>query len=244
MQQDPFAPKYGNVPATPIPTYGGMPVQPPKKHMNILLVPLILTVVFLLAAIGFGVWAFMSRQDYKNNVDPKIASAVAIAQEQTKTEKDKEFIEKEKAPYKTYSGPQVAGSLSIQYPKTWSAFVTETESGSNLVDGYFHPNFVPGVQSGTDFALRVKVVSKSYDEELKQFESKAKQGKVRISPYKAAKLPAGTVGARIDGEINPGQQDSLILFPLRDKTIEFSTESAQFVPDFDSIIMANMTFAP
>ena len=79
---------------------------------------------------------------------------------------------------------------------------------------------------------------------MKQFASKSKTGKVTISPYSAPKLPAGTIGSRVEGEINTGQQGSMVVFPLRDKTIEISSESAQFKNDFDSIILANLTFVP
>lgn len=225
--------------------FGGMPVGQPKKGMNILLIPFILTIIFLIGAICFAAWAFMGRQDYKLNSDKKVAEAVVIAQKQTTSANEKDFLEREKSPLKEYKGPQSAGTITIKYPKTWSAFVTETlTTGGTPVDGYFHPNYVPGLESGTDFALRVRVLSKQYADQLKQFESKAKTGKVKISPYTSPKLPQGTVGARVDGEINTGQQDSMILFPLRDKTIEISTESAQFLSDFNNIILANLTFVP
>ncbi len=242
--QDPFVPKYGQVPQAPVPTYGGMPIQAPKKGMNILLIPFILTLIFLLAALGFGVWAFMGMQDYKNNVEPKIAQAVAIAEQETATAKDAEFVEKEKNPLRTYKGPQAFGSVVVQYPKTWSAFVTENDSNEEPVEGYFHPSYVPGLESGTDFALRIKVSNRSYADELKEFESKTKSGAIRISPYRAPKLPESVVGSRIEGEINKGQQVVMVMFPLRDKTISISTESAQFVKDFDAIVMANFTFVP
>jgi hypothetical protein len=247
MQNDPFAPKYGvgnNAQPTPPLQYGGMPVGQPKKRLNVLLVPFILAVLFLLGAIGFAVWAYTGMQDYKLNVQPKIDQAVAIAEEKTKTEKDKEFVEKEKSPVRTYKAPQTAGSLVITYPKTWSAFVEESDKNNELVNGYFHPSYVPAVDSETDFALRVEIVSESYDQVLKQFEGKVKSGKLKISAYKAPKMPAGLVGARVDGEINTGQQDSMVIFPLRDKTIKVSTESAQFLGDFNNIILANLTFQP
>lgn len=247
MNQDPFAPKYGvgHSQQQPQPLqYGGMPVGQPKKKLNVLLIPLILSIIFLLAAIGFGAWAYMGMQDYKLNVQPKIDQAVAIAEEKTKTEKDKEFVEKEKVPVRTYKAAQTAGSLVITYPKTWSAYVEESDKSNDIVNGYFHPSYVPAANSGTDFALRVEVVSTSYDQELKQLESKVKSGKVKISAYKAPKMPAGLVGARVDGEINTGQQDSMVMFALRDKTIKVSTESAQFLGDFNNIVLANLTFEP
>jgi hypothetical protein len=186
----------------------------------------------------------MGMQDYKLNVQPKIDQAVEIAKQETATAKDAEFVEKEKNPLETYKAGQVAGNLTILYPKTWSAYVEESTEDETVVNGYFHPSYVPSAESGTDFALRVEVISRSYDEELKQLESKAKSGKVKISAYKAPKMAEGQVGARIDGEINPGQQDSMVMFPLRDKTIKISTESAQFLGDFNNIVLANLIFQP
>lgn len=247
MQQDPFAPKYGNVPPTPqpVPTYGGMPVQQPKQGMNPLLIPLIVTGLLLVGALVFGMWAFAGMQDYKNNVQPKIDKAVAIAKQETSTAKDAEFVEKEKSPVREYKGPQVAGSLVITYPKTWSAYVNEGSNGNGLIDGYFQPDFVPNIQNAdTDFALRVKVLSQSYDSVLKQYESQLKAGKVTIAPYKAPKMAEGTTGVRIVGEIKAGQQDNMVLFPLRDKTIQISTESNQYLGDFNNIVLANLTFVP
>ncbi len=52
--------------------------------------------------------------------------------------KDNEFIVREKQPLQTYTGPSAFGSISVKYPKTWSAYVDETNS-STPVDGYFHP---------------------------------------------------------------------------------------------------------
>ena len=159
MQPDPFAPKYGvTQPNAPTMQYGGMPVAQPKKGINVLLIPLIIAVVLLLSVSGAAIWAYMGMVDYRDNVEPKIAQAVAIAKEKTSTQKDNECLEREKQPLKTYTGPPVAGNLSFQSPKTWSGFVSEADS-AELVNGYFHPDVVPGVDSKTDFALRVQVVS-------------------------------------------------------------------------------------
>jgi len=231
------------------PPYGqGFPTQmvaPPKKDFNVLVVPLVISVLFLLGAIGFGVWAYMERQDYKNNSDQKAAAAAEVAKQQAESAKETEFIEREKEPLKEYNGPSSYGSLKILYPKTWSAFITETNSGPVPLDGYLHPNFVPGVQSGTSFALRVQVVNKKYDQEMKQFESKVKAGKVKAEPYQAPKVKTEeTLGSRITGEIDQGKQSVMVLIPLRDKTLKISTESPQFIGDFDKIIMENLTFSP
>lgn len=232
-----------NQPFQPYPEQPPLPPKPKQHHAWNLIVPLVVSVVFLLAALVFGMWAFSSRADYKNNSDKKAADAVAIAVQRESSRKDKEFVEKEKLPLKKYLGPPDFGTLEISYPKTWSAFVTELDKGSTPVDGYFHPNFVPGLQSGTAFALRVQVTSQAYDQELKQFESKGKTGKVKITAYSPKNVP-GVTGARVDGEISTGQQGTMILLPLRDKTIKISSETQQFIGDFNSIILENLKFVP
>lgn len=247
QQNDPFAPKYGVGPQTPPPPqqYGGVPVGQPKKGMNILLIPFILAVFLLFGALGFGFWAYDGMQDYKNNVQPKIDKAVAIAEERVSSEKDKEFVEREKKPVKSYKAPQNAGSLSIEYPKTWSAYVEEPQSGSEIVNGYFHPNYVPSEASGTDFALRIEVINRNYDQELRSYESKTKNGKVTVSAYEAPKMKGKKIiGVRINGELNTGQQGSMAMFQLRDKTIKVSTQSPQFVGDFENIILNSLVFEP
>ena len=73
-----------------------------KGSVNVTAISLIVTVLFLLVSIGFGAWAFMSREDYKNNVDQKIAAAQEVTKKETETAKDNEFLEKEKQPLKKY----------------------------------------------------------------------------------------------------------------------------------------------
>lgn len=208
-----------------------------------LIASVIILVILLLGALSFGVWAFTSRQDFKNNTDKKISSAVAIAKQQEGSVKEKEFVERDKNPLKAYKGPANYGSLDVQYPRTWSAFVTELSTGINNVDGYFHPGFVPGVQSGTDYALRMQTISQSYTQIAKQFDGLVKSGKVKVSPYATAKVP-GVTGIRVEGEIVKGQKTTMVVLPLRDKTVKIWTESPQFVTDFDTIIMTNFNFVP
>jgi hypothetical protein len=142
--------------------------------LNALLIPLIFAILFFLGAAGFSYWAFISRQDYKNNTDQKIASAVETAKKQTLATDAKNFAEAEKKPLRTYTGPAAFGSLQVQYPKTWSAYVAVPagSGGGNPVDGYFHLATVPNIQNPVNvFALRVQVVQQSYDQVLSSFKS-------------------------------------------------------------------------
>lgn len=210
--------------------------------MSALLIPLILAVVFFIGALGFGLWSYNSRQDYKNNTDQKIATAVDVAQKQTATQKDTEFIQREKEPLKEYKGPDAYGSIDLRYPKTWSAYIVE--NGPSLpLDAYWYPNFVPSTQSDTSFALRLQVTNKKFSEELKTYDTSVRTGKVKAQPYKPKNVD-GVIGERLDGEVVRGKHGIMILLPLRDKTIKIWTEAQQYQPDFINNVLSNFNFTP
>jgi hypothetical protein len=198
----------------------------------------------LLSSIGFGVWAFMERDTYKNKTDKVVTQAVDIAKQEVSDQKDKDFLEKEKEPLQPYAGPAAYGSVTLKYPKTWSAYVNEESgNGATPIDGYFHPDFVPGLQSGKQFALRLHVLNQAYDQALKKYESSIKAGKIKAAPYVAPKVPNIT-GMRLEGEIEQGKFGVLIVLPLRDKTVQVGTETKDFVKDLDTLVLPNFTFIP
>lgn len=200
-----------------------------------LLIPLVLVSVLLLTAIGFGAWAFAGRQDYKNNVDAKIAEAVKESNNLLTIEKEADFAEREKEPFTTYKGPSAFGSLSITYPKTWSAYILEVGSGPTPVEGYLHPRFVPNTQSETSFALRFDVLDSNYDQQVKKFESKIKSGKITAAAYRAPKVE-DIAGLLLEGEIDIKKTGTMVILPMRDKTIRIWTEGQDFRKDFDKML--------
>lgn len=206
------------------------------------LIAFILTLLVLFGVTGFGFWAYAGKQDYKTNVDAKIAVAVQDAQKKLSDQKTIEFAEKEKLPLRSYTGPAAYGSLGLSFPKTWSAYITESDRGNAPVDGYLNPNFVPDILNNS-MALRFQVINTEYSQTVKPFESQVKSGKITISPYAAPKAPT-IVGLRVNGQVASGKQGSMIVLPLRDKTLKVWTESTQFIPDFDTIILPNLTFIP
>ncbi|MEO8104796.1 MAG: hypothetical protein ABI602_00465 [Candidatus Saccharibacteria bacterium] len=212
--------------------------------INILLIPFILAVVFLIAAVSAGAWAYSGRQDYKNNVDQKISAAVEIAKQQESTQKDNQFAEAEKKPLKTYSGPQASGSLIIKYPKTWSSYVDDSSVGGTPVDGFFYPGTVPSITAtSSTFALRVQVLSQAYNDVLNNLKGLQQQGKITVDAYKLPNVPS-VIGVMVIGQIVPDKDVSMVILPLRDKTIEISTQGDQFRSDFTANILPNLSFSP
>lgn len=208
---------------------------------------LVVTGFLFFVSLWFGLWAFTSREDFKNNVDKKVAAAVSVAQKQTASEKDNEFVEKEKQPLKSYQAPEAYGSLTFSYPKTWSSLIDESGGTGIPVNGYFYPNFIPGLGSAASlsvsYALRVQVSSTTYAAAVKAFDPQATSGQVKVIPFKPDKV-AGVVGVRIDGTIVVGKQGAMVILPLRDKSIQVWTESNQFVPDFNGNILPSLTYSP
>lgn len=217
-----------------------------RGFINILLVPLILTSVLLVATMAFGFWAFSSRQDYKNNSDKKAAAAADESKKATQEADAARYFKEAKNPLKTYTGPAAFGSVTLQYPKTWSAYIAEarTTQSSMPVNGYYHPNIVPDTTNlENSFALRIQVVAQPYATVLAPFTSLAQEGKVAVQPFTLAKVPT-VVGTRITGQIESNKQGSMVVFPLRNLTLKVWTQSADFLPDFNDIILPNLSFAP
>ncbi len=208
-----------------------------------LLVPLAVVSALLLFSLIFGTWAFAGRQEYKNNVDAKIAEAVAATEETVALRKDAEFAEASKLPYRTYQGPSTYGSLNISYPKNWSSYIDESGRGNTPVSGYGHPDFVPSTSvRENNFALRFEVQNTAYDAAVKSFDSSVRSGSVRASAYRAPKVDS-VLGMRLEGEIESRKQGVMVLLPLRDKTIKIWTEGQDYRTDFAKIL-EEFSFTP
>ncbi len=205
--------------------------------------PLILPfVVVLLLALGFGVfsvWAYSSYNDQKSNVDAIVATEVVAAKKDQEEALRAEFAEEQKSPYKTYVSPSTLGSVKIVYPKSWSAYVQAKETGAVKLEGYFHPDFVPSTDSDILYATRVSLSSSDYTKELASYQKKVEKGELRAKSITIS----GTKGTRLDGLIEREVNGAIVLLPLRDKTLMISTESTDYMADFNKII-SNLTYSP
>jgi hypothetical protein len=216
-----------------------------RGAINILLVPLILAVLFFVAALGFGFWAYGSQQDYKNNSDQKVAVAVQEAITATQETDAAKYAEEAKKPYDQYIGPAAFGNITLNYPKTWSAYVQEDESGNKPINAFLHPKVVPDTgEKDNAFALRIELVQDSYDQVTESFKGALSASKVSLEPYKLAKVPS-VVGSRIEGQITSTKQGTMVILPLRNMTLKIWTEdNANFKGDLDTHILPNLSFVP
>ncbi len=215
-----------------------------RGAINLLLIPFIMILLFFFGAVGFGVWAYNQRTHYKDHSDQEVTAAVNKAIDSQKQIDAANYAEQAKKPYDTYIGPAAFGNVTVNYPKTWSSYVVENDKGGNPISGYFQPGTVPNViDPDNSFALRVELVSTSYDTVLSQFKASVTAGKVTVAPYTLPKVPS-IVGSRIEGQITPTKQGVMVVLPLRNMTLKIWTESNDFKGDLDTHILPNLSFVP
>lgn len=208
-------------------------------------------VVLVSALLGVGFFALSAnsaKQDLQKNLDAKVAVAVEEAKKVQAEELRKQFDEESKSPNKTYKSPVSSGSISFSYPKTWSAYVIEGTNSNQPINGYFHPDVVPGVQAQEGvYALRVEMLNTDYSQVVSGLSTQNKAGSLTASAYippKMENVANVQPGTRFDGVIEQKKNGSLVIMKVRDKTLKIYTESNDFLRDFNNTILPSLTFAP
>lgn len=201
----------------------------------------VLLVVALVSSLGFGMWAFSDAQSAKSDVDTQIANATAAAVKEAEDAKDAEFAEEEKNPFKRYIGSETYGTLSFDFPKSWSVYEVDNTSNA-ILNFYAHPNSIPGLENDVNFAFRVQILDSPYESEAGRLQSAADNGSVAVEPFRAENVPS-ELGIFATGEVVNNKQGAMVILPQRDKTFRLWTESETFVADFQNII-ATIDFVP
>lgn len=188
--------------------------------------------VLVLGLGSFSIWAFVAYNDAQSDLDNKIAVAVAKAKEDKGEEDEAKFAEREKQPNKVFKGPDDYCSLTFQYPKTWSAFESEQVSNGGDFKAFLNPDVVPPVTSTQQYALRVLIEQKGFDDVLGQYEGLVQKGDLKQSTTASE----GNQGARLTGNFSKNIRGDAVLYRCRDKTITIRTDADTFKSDFDKII--------
>jgi len=222
---------------------GGMNSQQ-RGSLNVLLIPVIFLSIFLVGAIVFSYWAFSGRENYKNNSDQMVTTAVNNAVQQTQKNDAQKYAQAAKYPLATFTGPSAFASISFKYPKTWSAYVAEESASSTPINGYFYPAVVPDVTSQSNaYALRVQLLEQPYSNIMQQFTGQVTGGQLSVSQYVAPKLP-NVIGSKLQGQLTTDKQGTMVILPVLNMTLEIWSESTQFQSDFINSVLPNLTFQP
>jgi len=203
-------------------------------------------IIFALLAIGLGgafFWAFSQMNDYKNNSDQKVAVAVAAAKTEQQKQLQAQFNEDYKKPFLTFQSSSDFGSVSFQYPRTWSQYIAKN---SDSLQVYFYPVAVPPIDVKTPFALRVTVTNQDYASVLNNYQSLVKSGKLSATTLTIGKTDtfAGYQGTRIDGQFSATINGSVAIFQIRTTTLQIFTDSSDYLNDFNNTILPSLKFQP
>ena len=197
-----------------------------------LLITTIALAVLLAGTGGAAVWAYMNYTDQKNNVDAKVAVAVAEANKKQADKLEAEFLKREQLPYEQFVGPDDYGRLMFDYSKTWSVHVAEDTSNGNRFEAYLNPGIVPPLDDSTQFALRVTIEDKDYEDVLDDYSNRVENGELRSSGVSVD----GNNGTRLDGSFSDDIRGSAVIYKIRDKTVTLRTDAETFRPAFDELI--------
>lgn len=194
----------------------------------------IFIIVSLLAVtfIGLFIWMFIMWSNADSNIEGQINAAVTTAVSAKESELNAKFEEQQKYPYKTFTGPADYGSLTFEFPKTWSAYVAKDASSGGNLEAYFNPDVVTATSISAINALRVTIRNQSIDQVSRSYESSLKSGKlsVNIRPINGenANVYTGAVGNNIQGIV--------AIFKIRDKTAILQTDAMIYQEDFTHIL--------
>lgn len=196
------------------------------------IVVIILSVLF--AATGaLAIWAYMSYNEQKTDVDGKIELARSEAMREQAAKDAKEFADREKEPLRKFVGPVDYGRVAFDYAKTWSVYeATDVSSGKGTYSAYLNPVVVPPVSAQQQFALRVTIEEREYDAVVQSYQSLVKKGDLKSADVSVN----GVSGVRLDGLFSKDIRGAAVIFKVRDKTITIRTDADTFKPDFDKLV--------
>ncbi len=188
--------------------------------------------------IGLFIWMYINYDEARTDVDGQIATAVAEAKDEQATELEEEFLEREKYPYKTFSGPADFGSLTFEYPKTWSVYVESDASTGDDFLAYMNPVQVDVVDDDTIMALRVSILNESFDDVAARYQKEMDRRNSNLSVQSVTiGLSSNITANRYTGTIpNTELSGYIVIFKIRDKTAVLQTDSVLFQEDFDRLL--------
>lgn len=229
--------------ATPLNTGGALtsdgrleaPVDKQKKTHNTLIETILLVIISIVAIVF--IWLYIQKyiqwKTTSDNLNAQIDSAVAVAVAENTTKMEAEFAEREKFPYKTFTGPVDYGSFSFTYPQTWSVYIAKDASKGGDFEAYLNPVEVyPTSDSSTINALRVKIRDASFDSVVKSYESAIKRGTLTLK----TETVGGILANIYTGEVAKEMRGAIMVLKLRDKTVILQTDAEKFLDEFYRIL--------
>lgn len=204
----------------------------PRRHGWVETVALVFACLIAITFAGLFIWKYMEWDTVKTDVDGQIDAAVAIAVSENTAKLENEFTEREKYPYKTFSGPSDYGSLSFEYPKTWNVYIAKDAASGGDFEAYLNPGEVQPVSTTTINALRVMIQNQSFDSVIRTYDTALRNGTVAVSTRNIGSAVANIY----TGEISRNLRGAVAIFKIRDKTVVLQTDAELFLDEFYKLL--------
>lgn len=211
-----------------------------QKSKRNLIETIILVIVSLIAVtfIGLFIWKYIDWDNVKTDVDGQIDAAVAMAVSENTTKLENEFLEREKYPYKTFSGPADYGSLNFEFPKTWNTYIAADASNGGNFEAYLNPGEVQPVSRQSINALRVQILNQSFEQVATSYERLLKNNQLTVT----TRSVGGVVANVYTGTLPNNIYGIATIFKVRDKTILIQTDAELFAEEYYKLL-DTVTFA-
>ena len=221
----------GVIPGRTVPNTG---VQKEKKDHSSLIktILLVLTTITTLTFLGLFIYMSVQYNEAKVDVEGKIQLAKDETKEEVSAELEKEFSDREKYPYKIFTGPSDFGLLSFEYPKTWSLYVPDDGSQARDYHAYLNPGQVNVVDNKTVMALRVSIVNELTDSVKRKYTDKVAKGDMTVE----TKVVNNNNVDVYTGELDSKYIGKVCIFKIRDKTAIIQTDAMIFEDDFNRVL--------
>lgn len=203
-----------------------------EEGVSLLLIMVIILSVTTIVFGGLSIWSYTQFQAKSTDVNGQIKVAVVEAQKQQQEDDEKKFAEREKEPNRDFVSPDDYGRVTFKYPKTWSAYIATDPTRGGAYEAYLSPREVPMVSANAQFALRITIENRNYDQVLETYKSKVNSGDLASS----STTSQGNVGTRYDGNFSQNIRGAAVVYQIRDKTLTIRTDANTFKPDFENII--------
>lgn len=204
-----------------------------KSHRNLAeTIALVLVSLVALTFVGLFIWKYLEWDSIKTDVNGQIDAAVAMAVSENTTKLENEFLEREKYPYKTFSGPADYGSLSFEFPKTWNTYIAQDATNGSNFEAYLNPGEVQPVSTQTINALRVQILNQTFENTARTYEGLVNSNQLTITTREVGSTVANTYV----GTLPNGLRGIVTIFKVRDKTILLQTDAELFAEEYYKLL--------
>lgn len=203
---------------------------------------IVLLILLGLGTIGFGIltvtFAGKATKATKTAAAQK-ATIEAKAREDQKKLDDDANAKANESPFRTYTAPQQFGSFVISFPKDWSTNIDEEPSGTQ-VSLVLNPESIRRVNGvNAVIATKVNLFTTPKERYMAAYASPIKTGKIKQVETTVSGQPA----IDLTGIFPDPKLVRMVVVPIRDKVLVFSTENAKYASEF-SQILAQATIIP